>query len=232
MNHNIEYFERINELVSLHHPDDVRSRFYRFWESFFDIPERAKAFTAIENELSSLEEQAWFFLKNEAKDLIIKSNCQRGWNQLFEKLNEAKGYCFLKSIGCIDISFIPRATKNNIETPDFKGLKNGSLVLAEVKTINISDELVSARESGSVMKAHNTLTLGLENKLNSTFKKAVSQLNSYPQPEETTKYIYLVATYDDEIDYRHELNAEARNLFQSLGAVNIELVIHNEKQKT
>lgn len=228
MNHN---FERINELVSLHSPDDERSRFYKFWESFSDIPERVKAFKAIENELLSLDEQAWLFLKNEAKDLILKSNDQRGWNQLFEKLNEAKGYCFLKTIGCIDISFIPRAANNNIETPDLKGSKNGSLLLAEVKTINISDDLVSARKSGSVMIAHNTLTPGLENKLNSTFKKAASQLNSYPQPKNTTKYIYLVATYDDEIDYRNELNAEARDLFKNLNVVNVELVIHNENQK-
>lgn len=221
-------FERLNELVSLHHPDDERSRFHRFWEYFSDIPERVKAFAAIEDELSSLDQEAWSFIKNEAKDLIIKPNSQRGWNQLFEKLNEAKGYCFLKSIGCSKISFIPRATKNNIETPDLKGWKNGSLLLAEVKTINISDELVSARENGSVMLAHNTLTHGLENKLNSTFIKAASQLNSYSQLAGTTKYIYLVATYDDEIDYRNELNAQARELFKNMSMSIIRLVIHDE----
>jgi hypothetical protein len=81
MNHN---FERLNELVSLYPPGDERSRFYKFWESFFDIPERVKAFTVIENELSSLDNQAWSFLKNEAKELIIKSNGERGWNQLLK----------------------------------------------------------------------------------------------------------------------------------------------------
>jgi len=170
---------RLKELVSLHPAEDERSRFSNFWESFCEIPERVQAFTLIENELSELDNESWNSLKDEVKELCIKSDERRGWNQLFEKLNEAKGYCFLKSIRCSNIRFIPRAKKNNIETPDLEGWRNTSQVLCEVKTINVSEDLVSARINISVMSAQNKLTSELINKLESTFTKAASQLNTY-----------------------------------------------------
>src|ERR1019366_3181133 len=118
---------RLSELVSLHPPDDKSSRFYNFWETFYEIPGRVQAFSLIENELLALDDVSWSFLKAEANKLCVKSDERRGWNQLFEKLNEAKGYCFLKLMGCSDIRFIPRVTKSNIETPDLAGLRNTSL---------------------------------------------------------------------------------------------------------
>lgn len=221
---------RLSELVSLHHPDDKSSRFYNFWETFYESPGRVQAFSIIENELSELDDISWRFLKNEAKKLCVKSDERRGWNQLFEKLNEAKGYCFLNEMGCANISFIPRETKSNIETPDLVGWRNTSQVLCEVKTINISDDLVSARINKSGMYAQNTLTAGLTNKLESTIAKSASQLNSYSKSSDTEKYVYLVITYDDDLDYRDELNTQTRNLFNTMNLVGINLVIHNETQ--
>ena len=224
---NSEYI-RLSELVSLHHPEDKGSRFYNFWETFYEIPERVQAFSLIEKELSALDDKSWCFLRDEAKKLCVKSDERRGWNQLFEKLNETKGYCFLKLIGCSDIRFIPRATKNNIETPDLVGWRNTSQALCEVKTINISDDLVSARINISVMSAENKLTAGLINKLESTITKAASQLNSYSKSPDTEKYIYLVIAYDDDLDYRNELNTQTRDLFNAMNLVGVDLVIHNE----
>ena len=219
---------RLNELVSLHPPDDKSSRFYNFWGNFYESPGRVQAFSLIEKELSALDDISWSFLKNEAKNLCVKSDERRGSNQLFEKLNEAKGYCFLKSISCSDIRFIPRETKDNMETPDLVGWKNTSQVLCEVKTINESDDLVSARINISGMYAQNKLTAGLANKLESTFTKAASQLISYSKSPDNEKYIYLVITYDDDLDYRSELNTQTRNLFNTMNLVSVNLVIHND----
>ena len=219
---------RLSELVSLHHPDDESSRFYNFWETFYEKTGRVQAFSLIENELSALDDISWNFLKAEAKTLCVKSDERRGWNQLFDKLNEAKGYCFLKLMGCTNISFIHRETKSNIETPDLVGWKNTSQVLCEVKTINISDGLVSERINMSGMYAQNTLTAGLTNKLESTITKAVSQLNSYSKLPDTKKYMFLVITYDEDLDYRNELNTQTRNLFNTMNPVGIDLVIFNE----
>lgn len=219
---------RLSELVSLHPLDDESSRFYKFWETFYEKPGRVQAFSLIENELSALDDMSWSLLKAEAKPLCVKSDERRGWNQLFEKLNEAKGYCFLKEMGCTNISFIPRETKSDIETPDLVGWKNTSQILCEVKTINISDDLVSARINKSGMYAQNTLTAGLTNKLESTINKAVSQLNSYSRLPDTKKYMFLVITYDDDLDYRNELNTQTRNLFNTINPVGIDLVIFND----
>ncbi len=221
---------RLNELVSLHSSDNKdyqKSRFYNFWETFYEITEqRVQAFSLIEKELSALDAKSWSDLKDEAKKFCIIKSDDRGWNQLFEKLNEAKGYCFLKSIGCSDIEFI--ATKNNVETPDLIGRKNTSQVLCEVKTINVSKGLVDARINLTVMEAKNRLDEGMTNKLESTISKAASQLNSYSESLDTEKYIYLVITYDDDIDYREELNIQTRDVFNTMKLVGINLVIHNE----
>ena len=219
-------YSRLSELVSLHPADDKRSRFYNFWKTFNEIPERVQAFSLIEEELSMLDAISWCFLKDEAMKLCVKSDERRGWNQLFEKLNEAKGYCFLKLIGCSDIEFIPRATKSNIETPDLVGRRSTSQVLCEVKTINISDDFVSARIDGSLMITQNKLTEGMTSKLKSTIYKAASQLNSYSESLDTEKYIYLVIAYDDDIDYRNELNTQTRDLFNTMNLVGINLTIH------
>jgi ribosome-binding factor A len=221
---------RLNELVSLYPADNQKSRFHNFWETFYKNPEsefsalRVQAFSLIEKELSALDADSWSTLKKEVKTLCVKSG-ERGWNQLFEKLNEAKGYCFLKSIGCSDIEFI--ATKNNVETPDLIGRKNTSQVLCEVKTINVSKGLVDARINLTVMKAKNRLDEGMTKKLELTIFKAASQLNSYSESLDTEKYIYLVITYDDDIDYRDELNTQTRDLFNTMNLVGINLVIHN-----
>lgn len=222
---------RLSELVSLHPPEEKRSRFYKFWESFYEEPERVRAFSLIEKEFSALDDNSWRFLKDEAKELCIKSDERRGWTQLFEKLNEAKGYCFLKSIGGSDIRFITRATKNNIETPDLVGRRNTSQALCEVKTINISDKLVNARINILVRDTNNNLTAGLINKLTSTFTKAASQLNSYSKSSDTQKYIYLVIAYDDFV-YKNDLNIQTRALFNTINLVGVDLVIHNEAKET
>jgi len=224
-------YPRLSELESLHSPEDNRSHFYISEEKLNDPlegPSRVKAFTLIEKELSALDDKSWAFLINEAKPLCIKSNGERGRNQLFEKLNEAKGYCFLKSIGCSSIRFIPRAEQRNIETPDLEGCLNTSQVLCEVKTINISDDLISWRKDGACRDAHNKLTKGSKNKLETTIKKAACQLNCYSVSLDTKKFIYLVITWDNDPDYTNELNNQTRKLFNDMNIVSCDLVIHNE----
>ena len=217
----------MNELVSCH-PNDNSSRFYNFWEAFYEIPERVQAFTLIEEELSQLYDESWSLLKNEACKLCITSDTNRGWSQLFDKLNEAKGYCFLKSMGCVNIRFIPRAKKKNIETPDLEGWKDKSNILCEVKTINISDQNIMAGKKIKAQTVDDSITPGLKKKLENMFTKASSQLNSYPVTTNTNKFIYLIITYDEDLDYKNELNKQTRKIFNAMGLASIQLAIHNE----
>jgi hypothetical protein len=68
----------------------------------------------------------------------------------------------------------------------------------------------------------------LTNKFESTINKAASQLNSYSKSPDTEKYIYLVIAYNDDLDYRNELNTKTRELFNAMNLVGVDLVIHNE----
>lgn len=150
---------------------------------------------------------------------------------MFDKLNEVKGYKFLKSIGCEEVSFIPRSIKHGIETPDLKGYKNGALVLCEVKTKHVSDEFIHARDNSDVIRTDERLPEALEKLLSNTFKKAASQLNSELDSVTSEKYIYLNIEYDNESvspHIRRVLNIQTRNVFNSINFIGIKLVIDNE----
>lgn len=217
-------FERVRELSNFHE-DNETSYFYEFWQDFESVPLRVKAFAVLEEELQSLDDESWIQLRSEASELCLHHSVDRGWNKLFEKLNEAKGYRFLQSLGCENIIFIPRSKKNGIETPDLEAKLNDGYVLCEVKTINVSDSLLSARRNIKVRDVQSTLPEGLKNKLKDVVAKAHSQLSVYR--DNAKKLIYLVISFDDELAYRNELNSETRTLLNNLDLNNVEVVIHN-----
>ena len=75
---------------------------------------------------------------------------KRGWQALFDVLNEAKGYNHLSGIGCTNIRFIPVSSVPGQKTPDLSGDLAGARVLCEVKTINISEDEATRRTTGGV----------------------------------------------------------------------------------
>jgi hypothetical protein len=218
-------FERIRDLSSFY-INDKNSYFYKFWNDFESEPLRIKAFTLLEEELQSIDNLSWIQLKEEASNLCLHHNVDRGWSKLFEKLNEAKGYQFLKTLGCKDITFIPRSKNNGIETPDLEARLNDDFMLCEVKTINVSDGLLSAIKNMKVRDVRSTLPEGLKNKLKDVINKAQSQLSGCR--DNATKFIYLVISFDEDLDHRNELNNDVRKLLNSIDLNNIEVVIHNE----
>ncbi len=220
-------FPKLFELSNFYLGDE-RSYFHNFWDKFEEEPERVDAFTLVEGELQALDHESWTILRDEAKELCIKSQGGRGWSQLFEKLNEAKGYCFLKNLGCSNVRFIQRAKKKGVETPDLEGTLCGAEVLCEVKTINISDDLIRARRDTTPITRQHTMTPELAKKLTAVISKANSQLNEYATKPLTKRYAYIVIEFDDSVDYRKELNKEARGLFATFKFNQTVLVIHND----
>ncbi len=96
-----------------------------------------------ERSLEGLGDQAWEHLKSEvAPRLIARDKRGRGWQQLFDLLNETRAYNYLKSLGATNLRFIPRS---QTQTPDLEGLLAPDRLLCEVKTINISEEEVAFR---------------------------------------------------------------------------------------
>jgi hypothetical protein len=206
-----------------------------YFHSSFDELHESESFERFllpyENALSNLDEISWSFLKEEAEKLCISRDKNERWREFFDKLNEAKGYVFLKSIGCQEISFIPRAETNGVETPDLKGIKNGSTILCEVKTKNISDVFIDAMDNSRVIRTNEILAEKLKAILEKIFRKAESQLNSMQSLSQCEKYIYLIITYDnEEVDpsFSKKLNVQTQQLFQSMNMDNLKLVIHGD----
>lgn len=221
-------FERLNELASLHR-ENVNSYFH---ESH-DVAYEGGQLLSIENELSELDIESWCFLKKEAGKFCVISDKERGWAQLFEKLNEAKGHGFLKSKGYSKISFIPRSNKNGVKTPDLKGERDTSIALCEVKTKSISDYLINSIHNRTVTRPQENITVGLKGSLISIFEEATDQLNSYTKYPNPEKYIYLIIVYDHEVVLdRKKLNVQTRELFNTRKLMGINLVIHDEKKQT
>jgi hypothetical protein len=96
-----------------------------------------------ERTLQGLDPNAWEHLKDECRPrLNARSHAGRGWEQLFDILNEARAYNFLRFVGGTEVHFIPR---DDEKTPDLECYLSPARVLCEVKSINISDDEAALR---------------------------------------------------------------------------------------
>lgn len=125
--------QRISQLreysINLNSPE----AYFRAGDDKLSNPSKRPFFVALERELQGLDAAAWELLKGEALPRLKSTHPTRGWEQLFDTLNEAKGYNYLARIGCADIKFIPRAKKGKVQTPDLRGLLGTTCVVCEVK---------------------------------------------------------------------------------------------------
>src|SRR5262249_7370434 len=136
----------------------------------------------------------------------------RGWHQLFDTLDEAKGYNHLVRIGCTDIEFLPRATTNQVQTPDLRGFLGATRVLCEVKTINVSDDEANRLATGGVGTTLRHLKRPFFNKLSSTIGTAATQLLAFDKDLTNRRIVYVVFNFDDRIheyadDYQQQIEA-------------------------
>jgi len=128
-------FPRLYELYRESEQDNEANYFKNF------SPARS-SYERLEKELEELDKAAWQEFKQKVrkyKSYIAKKHELRGYQQLFDLLNEVNGYLYLKSNGCEEIQFI---SEKNVKTPDLIACCGGFVVLLEVKTVNESkDEL-------------------------------------------------------------------------------------------
>lgn len=161
----------------------------------------------VERALGVLHAEAWRDLKERALPLLTVRDEKRGWRDLFDTLHEAKGYAFLRSVGCTDVSFIKRQDK---KTPDLSALFGSRCVLCEVKTINISQEEADRRDRvhhGEIrafdVPAH--VTLQMVQKVRSTLERAVEQLDHEDPHRTARRIVFTVLNFDDSVcDYQAE----------------------------
>lgn len=225
--------KRVYELKDLVKDQCSPDAYFQNFEYSLQIScDKRKAFIALEKALQGLDEQSWNELKKDVAPLLMKRDKKRKWQSLFDRLNEAHGYNYLKYLNCTDIKFIPRSTKDGIQSPDIKGNLDGREVLCEVKTINVSDDELFARKNIQTRYETGELSDGIINKLISDTKYARKQLHSYRCSSSTRCIVYFVIKYDNFTgDFDNEYYEIIKKTLTCADFHDLEIVCHNEIQK-
>ena len=203
--------------------------YFRADDDKLSNPQKRKFFVALEQELQGLDAEAWEFLKCEALPRLKAQDSTRGWQQLFDTLNEAKGYNFLVRIGCKDIKFIPRAKTDKVQTPDLRGFLGSAPVLCEVKTINVSEDEANRLASGGVQTIRLYLEKEFFGKLSSVICIATSQLLAFDKDLTSRRIVYVVFNFDARLhEYADEYQKQIESFIAGTSRPDVE-VIHEIK---
>lgn len=207
-----ESFSRLYELkAAVPDPTHPDAYFQNFEERLEESTHVRDQYMKFERPLEALDDAAWRDLLSRAAPLTMQRDAKRGWQSLFDTLNESKGYAYLKTLGCSDIAFIKRDSK---KSPDLRAVLDGRRMLCEVKTINVSQDEADRRDRihrGEMFATEvtTTVTSGLLDKVISTLAHAVKQLD-HEDPERTARRIvFTVLHFDDWVgDYQTDYIAQ------------------------
>jgi antitoxin HicB len=208
-------------------PPSAEAYFSDFDNKLGESSVRLKHFQDIEAELQGLDASAWSYLKAQLAPLLTLRNEKRGWQALFDKLNEAKGYNHLVSVGYTSVEFVPTSSVNGQRTPDLQGRLAGVRVLCEVKTINISEVEATRRANDDAGSISRHLTGGFFSKLASDIETAKSQMAAYDADNSTKKIVYIVVNFDDSLhEYADDLSAQIDSFIAANPMSQIDVVFH------
>lgn len=160
---------------------------------------------------------------------MCKDRSGRGWQQLFDILNQAHAYNYLKSVGASNVCFIPRAKQPSTKTPDLEGVLESSRVLCEVKSINISQKEARARNEFTAREIKSHVDDGFLRKLRSDITEAEEQLDAYDPIREARHCVYINLRFDDFLgEYKEEYFRQIDEYLSGCITSEIDLVFHND----
>ena len=170
--------------------------FHNFDQNLASSTHVQDVYLRYERALQGLDDKAWEHLKGEAEQrLTLFDKKGRGWQQLFDILNEARAYNYLKLRGCADLRFIPRSRG---KSPDLEGSLASNRVLCEVKTINISNEEAAFRTCPVKARSFSmTISAEFLKKLRATIETAKQQLSAFDHDRAAVHFVYLNISFDD-----------------------------------
>ncbi len=183
--------------------------FQNFEPSLKEIPLKFARFRELEGLLQGLDAAAWDFLKSEIRPLLLARDEKRGWQQLFDKLNQARAYNYLQRVGYRDIRFIPESKVKSQKAPDLEATRDATRILCEVKTINVSEDEAEHRFAGGVGSTSRTLGILFLQKLRKTIEYAQTQMVAHDA--QASQLVYVIVNFDDIFheyaeDYSEEIN--------------------------
>ncbi len=207
-------------------PLPARAYFQDLDNTLTEWPQKLKQFRDIEADLQSLDDVAWSYLKGELAPLPITKHETRGWQQLFDKLNQAKAYRYLARIGCTDIRFIPESRNERERTPDLQAFTQGQNVLCEVKTINVSDDEANRFHNQSVGDSSDQLPEGFFRKLDAVLMEAIAQMQTYCSESDVRQIAYIITNFDDRLhEYADQYLVQINQFLQCNQATDLEVVL-------
>jgi hypothetical protein len=178
----------------LPNPPPASAYFRDLDRTLAEIPQKRKQYRDVERDLQALDADAWAFLKSELKPLLATKDPKRGWQPLFDKLNQAKAFRYLKGkFG--EVTFIPPSAAKGRKTPDLS--TQAGAALCEVKTINTSEIEADRRHAGGVGTIEVQLNPGFFNKLGADLVQARAQMNVFDPSPAVRKMVYVVVNFDD-----------------------------------
>jgi hypothetical protein len=178
------------------------------------IPQKLKQFCDVESGLQGLDTAAWIYLKAELVPLLTAKHETRGWQQLFDKLNQAKAYNYLVCIGCTSVRFIPESKRKVQRTPDLEALLQGRKLLCEVKTINVSGDEANRLHNGGVGGPADPLPEAFFNKLALSLTEAMTQAQACSTTD-TKRIAYIIVNCDDRTrEYTDRYRAQINHLWR------------------
>lgn len=166
-------------------------------KSLAEIPQKLRQFRHLERDLQGLDTAAWNFLKSELEPLLTAQDAKRGWQPVWDRLNQAKAYNHLKDAGYRSIEFVPPSTVGGLQTPNLRAELNTTSALCEVKTINIAEIEAERRHSSGVGSAGNRLDSGFFKQLQFDVEQAKKQMAAYDPNPATKRLAYIIVKFDD-----------------------------------
>jgi hypothetical protein len=215
----------------IHDPRSPDAYFQNFDNNVRDSPHHVlQIYLRWEKELRGLDSDAWEFLKGEARPYLVhKDPSGRGWQQLFDCLNEARAYNYLKAAGCSNVRFIPRADKQDLRTPYLEAVLGSDKVLCEVKTINISERELRARNQLTVRGIAIRLDAGFFRKLRSDVTDAENQMQAYDATGAARHFLYINPCFDDFLaEYKKDYFRQIDQYLSDNPIPDVKLIFHND----
>jgi len=190
----------------------------------FSNPLKVRYFRRIENDLQGLDADAWDALKSAAARRLIRTK-DRGWQPLFDTLNEAKAYNHPVAIGCTSVRFIPQSKNKGQRTPDLQAMSESVVTFCEVKTINMSDAEAERLRSGRVGTTLLLVEDGLLNKITSDLRNADDQMRKFYPLNDARRIIYVIVNFDNNFDMALEYQSQVRGHVNNVKPHGVEVVL-------
>lgn len=186
----LPHFPRLRDLFE--HSDQGNPKNYFNVEFPLPLMEEERRF-------ARLDPASWDILRDKAALYVSIDDPRRNYQQLWNTLDEARGYIFLAEQGYDRIEFIKpeKSKKAGKRLPDLVGYKAGLKAVLEVKTINESQDNLAedAPWRNEAVIVPRNLSETLMRKIVTTIEDAKNQLHGYPHATDR-KIVYLVIRFD------------------------------------